>query len=321
MRASVFLLLASLLACSSAPYAPPLQRGVVAAAEPAAAKIGADVLRGGGSAVDAAVAVQFALAVTHPGAGNIGGGGFLLVCEPRGRVHALDYRETAPAAAHPKLFQDADGNVVEHLSLNSHLAAGVPGTVRGMWEAHRKFGKLPWKDLLAPAIRLAEQGFAIDAALARSIAESAARFSALPEKFRGHVNFTKYFHGKTGDRLVQEELAATLRRIAEKGPDGFYRGETARLIVEEMKRGGGLITPEDLESYRAKWRMPVEGTYRGHRVVSMPPPSSGGVALVQMLNMLEGFQPPPMHSPMHLHLVAEIEKRVFADRSVHLGDS
>jgi gamma-glutamyltranspeptidase / glutathione hydrolase len=296
---------------------PVLARGVVAAPESVASEVGAAILRAGGNAVDAAVAVQFALAVTYPRAGNLGGGGFMLVHTDSGDV-AIDYRETAPAAATRDLYLDAAGQVVEGLSLDTHRAAGVPGSVAGMWLAHSRFGSLPWPRLLAPAIRLAEQGWRIDA-------RTAATFAG--EK---RNNFHDYFHGAAGELLVQKELAATLRRIAAQGPDGFYRGETARLIVAEMVRGGGLITLDDLAGYRPMVRVPVTGSYRGLRVVSMPPPSSGGVALIELLNLLEPYEPARLivHSdgyvnPLrasYMHLVAEIEKRVFADRAEYLGD-
>ena len=286
-----------------------LAGGVVAAPESLAAEVGAAVLRRGGNAVDAAVAVHFALAVTFPNAGNLGGGGFLLVHTDSGEV-ALDFRETAPAAATRDMYLDAGGRVVEGLSLDTHLAAGVPGSVAGMWEAHRRFGSLPWRELLAPAIALAERGWRIHPWTARTFAEESRH------------NFRDYFHGAAGDLLVQKELAATLRRIADGGRDGFYRGETARLLVAEMRRGGGLVTPADLERYEPRWRTPVAGDYRGCRVVSMPPPSSGGVALLQLLHMLEGFRPDSLghDGAAYVSLLAELEARVFADRAEHLGD-
>ncbi len=285
-----------------------LDRGVVVSPEPRAGEVGAAVLRRGGNAVDAAVATFFALAVTFPNAGNLGGGGFMMIHTDRGAT-ALDFRETAPGKAHRDLYLDKDGNVVPDLSLRTHLASGVPGSVQGVWESHRKYGTLPWKDLLAPAIRLAEEGFALDEWTARS-------FSHGPKE----TNFGKYFRGKPREVFRQSELAATLRRIAEKGPDDFYRGETSRLIVAEMKRGNGIITLKDLDEYRAVWRAPAEGRYRGHRIVSMPPPSSGGIAVIQILQMLEKFEVPKHNSPEYVHLLAEIEKRVFADRSHWLGD-
>jgi gamma-glutamyltranspeptidase/glutathione hydrolase len=302
--------LLALVSCAAPPPAlPRLERGAVASPEPHASEVGAEILRQGGNAVDAAIAVHFALAVTFPNAGNLGGGGFMLVHTAAGET-AIDYRETAPAAAHRDLFLDEKGEVVPGLSLHSRKASGVPGSVAGMWLAHAKFGTLPWKKLLEPAVRLAEDGWRLDPWTARSFASERRN------------NFADYFKGQAGDRFVQKELAATLRRVAEHGRDGFYTGETARRIVEEMKRGGGLITLEDLAAYEAKVRTPVEGTYRGLRVVSMPPPSSGGVALLQLLHMLERTEPAKLgrHSAAHVHAVAEMEKRVFADRSEHLGD-
>ena len=297
-----------LAGCSATPL-PRLDRGAVAAPEAHAARVGVDILRRGGNAVDAAVAVQFALAVTFPNAGNLGGGGFMLV-HHRNKNAAIDYRERAPAAATRDMFLDRAGNVVPRLSLDTALAAGVPGTVAGMWLAHRRFGSLPWKDLVEPAVRLAEEGWILDAWSARSFASETRH------------NARDYFKGAAGERLVQKELAATLRRIADGGPDGFYRGETARLVVEEMKRSNGLITLEDLAAYEAKERAPLEGSYRGLRVVSMPPPSSGGVALLQLLGMIgpKEVRALGFHSAAHLHAVCEIEKRVFADRSEYLGD-
>jgi gamma-glutamyltranspeptidase/glutathione hydrolase len=281
----------------------------VASPEPHASEVGAAVLRRGGNAVDAAIAVQFALAVTFPNAGNLGGGGFMLVRKD-GRETSFDYRETAPAAGHRDLFLGPDGNVVPRLSLDTAKAAGVPGSVAGMALAHRRFGSLPWKELVLPAVRLAEEGWTLDAWSARSFAAERRN------------NAAEFLRGREGERFVQKELAATLRRIAERGSDGFYRGETARLIVEEMRRSDGLITLEDLARYEAKERVPVEGAYRGLRVVSMPPPSSGGIALLQLLNMMERFEPGalPFHGAEHVHLACELEKRAFADRAEHLGD-
>ena len=299
---------------SAAPHARPprtavLDRGVVSAPESLAAEVGARILRDGGNAVDAAIAVHFALAVTFPNAGNLGGGGFMLVHTDSGDV-AIDYRETAPAAATRDMFLDASGNVVPGMSLDSRSAAGVPGSVAGMWLAHRRYGTLPWRDLLAPAIRLAADGWTLDA-------WTAARFA---EEDRD--GFRAYFHGAAGERLVQSELAATLHRIAARGRDGFYRGETARLLVAEMARGGGRIRADDLARYQPRLRAPIAGTYRGLRVVSMPPPSSGGVGLLQLLNLLERFEPARLgrEDAAYLHLVAELEARVFADRAEYLGD-
>jgi gamma-glutamyltranspeptidase / glutathione hydrolase len=287
-----------------------LERGAVAAPESVAAEVGARVLRDGGNAVDAAVAVQFALAVTYPRAGNLGGGGFLLVHTDSGDV-AVDYRETAPAAARRDMYLDASGNVVPGLSLETHRAAGVPGSVAGMWLAHRRWGRLPWRRLVAPAVELAECGWRVDA-------RTAAQFAELKDR----PGFAAYFHGRAGDLLVQKELAATLRRIAAHGADGFYRGVTARRIADEMRRGGGLVTEADLASYCALYRAPVSGEYRGLRVVAMSPPSSGGIGLLQLLHLVEPREPARLGagSAALAHLYAEAEKRVFADRSRWLGD-
>lgn len=307
MRRTVAALLLA-AGCATSP-SPALDAGAVASPEPHATRAGLDVLRRGGNAVDAAVAVHFALAVTFPNAGNLGGGGFMLVRRD-GRDTAIDYRERAPAAARRDMYLDRAGNVVPRLSLDSARAVGVPGSVAGMWLAHRRFGSLPWKELLAPAVRLAEEGWILDPWSAKSFASETRH------------NAREYLKGEAGERFVQPELAATLKRVAEKGPDDFYRGETARLLVEEMKRSDGLITPQDLAAYEAKERVPLAGSYRGLRVISMPPPSSGGVALLQLLGMAErgDLRALGFHSAAHLHAVCEMEKRVFADRAAYLGD-
>lgn len=303
-----------LIGCrSSLPTVETPPTGAVASPEPLAAEVGAEVLRDGGNAVDAAVAVGFALSVTLPAAGNLGGGGFMLVrCGDEEK--AIDYRETAPTGATRDMYLDAEGNVHATRSLYGPLAAGVPGTVRGLWEAHRRYGTRPWADLVAPAIRLAEEGFVLDAARARSFAATGEAMNRLG------LNFAMYFRGQAGETFRQPELAATLRRIAERGADGFYEGRTAELIEEEMRRGGGLITRDDLRDYRAVVREPLRARVGELTVVSMPPPSSGGVALVQMLKMIHGRELPEHNSAEYIHLVAEIEKRVFADRSYWLGD-
>jgi gamma-glutamyltranspeptidase/glutathione hydrolase len=315
VRAAILAAFVLFCGCASAP-AQRLERGVVAAPERHAADVGAAILRKGGNAVDASVAVAFALAVTFPEAGNLGGGGFMLVHHEGEPDVAIDYRETAPRRATRDMFLDEKGNVVPGRSLRTHLASGVPGTVAGLWEAHRRAGSLPWADLVEPAIHLAEDGFDLDPRVARRIDEAR-------ESKDAHPSFAKYF--PPGKRLVQKELAATLRRIAEQGADGFYRGETAKLIADEMRKGGGLIDEEDLVSYKAKVREPVSGTYRRRRVVSMPPPSSGGVALIEMLNLWEvspaaaigGFT---MLGAPRFGAICGIENIVFADRSAWLGD-
>ena len=289
----------------------------VAAPDRHGAEAARQVIEEGGNAVDAAIATAFVLAVTFPEAGNLGGGGFMTL-HLDGRQDFLDFRETAPAAASRDMYLDAAGAVIPDGSLVGARAAGVPGTVAGLWAAHQRYGTLPWKRLLAPAIRLARQGFVIDPQLARLLAEQQADLA-------GRTNFDRYFGGlAAGTTLRQPELAATLERIAREGPKGFYRGRTARLIVEEMRRGGGLITAADLAAYAPVWREPLRFDWRGQQVITAPPPSSGGVALAQLLGMKERLAPAfagqPLNSTRYVHLVAEISKRVFADRAEYLGD-
>lgn len=295
------------------------ERGMVTSDAPLATDAGVRILRDGGNAIDAAVATAFALAVVYPEAGNIGGGGFMVVRLADGTTAALDFREKAPLAATRDMFLDEQGNPTDK-SVVGYLASGVPGAVAGLYAAHERFGKLPWKDVVAPAIRLAEEGFIVDAELAASIAAAADRLG----RFEGsRALFLP--NGQPiaeGTRWRIPELAATLRRIAERGPAGFYEGETADLIVAEMQRGGGIITHEDLRRYEAKWRDPVVFSYRGHTVISMPPPSSGGLTLALIANILEGYDLRALgwHSPEALHYTAEAMRRAFADRNHYLGD-
>lgn len=294
-----------------------LEAAAVAAPDRHSAEVAAQVLRRGGNAVDAAVATGFALAVTHPEAGNIGGGGFMtLVVDGQG--YFLDYREMAPQGARRDMYLDESGEVVADLSTVGARAAGVPGTVMGLWEAHRRFGSLPWAELLTPAIVLARQGFIVDE---RQVAErdGAAKF------FAGRTNFDRYFGGmQAGKRFVQEELAQTLERIADRGPEDFYRGRTAELLVAQMQRSDGLISATDLHAYRAIWREPLRFEWQGQVVYTAPPPSSGGIALAQLLGIkalrAQDFAGVPLNSARYVHLLAEIEKRVFADRADYLGD-
>ena len=281
------------------------------------AQVSQEILNAGGNAVDAAVAAGFALAVTFIDAGNIGGGGFMTI-KMGDEVAFLDYREKAPSGAHKDMYLDAEGNVIADITLIGAQAVGVPGTVAGFWEAHKKFGKLPWKVLINPAIKLASEGFIPAPALVDSV-------HRLKGQFVGKTNFNSYFSSmKVGRLFKQPELAKTLGRIAESGADDFYRGETAALIVEEMLSSNGLITAEDLESYKAVWREPVRSTWREYEVISAPPPSSGGFAIVQLLKMkdyLDDFFKGLEHnSAQYIHLIAEMEKRVFADRAEYLGD-
>jgi gamma-glutamyltranspeptidase/glutathione hydrolase len=293
------------------------QHGIVVAVSPPGAEAGRDILRKGGNAVDAAVATAFAMAVTYPAAGNIGGGGFMLVY-PGGKQEpvVIDYRETAPAAASRTMFHKGD-------SLYSHRVVGIPGTVRGLALAHQKFGRLPWRDVVLPAVHLAEDGFTIDQALARSLNSVVPFGGDFPELRRVFGKDEGQKSWRAGDRLLQKDLGRTLRLIADKGADAFYEGPIADLLCEEMRRGGGLITKPDLAAYRAKARKPIHGTYRGHDVYGPPPPSSGGICLVEMLNILENFD---LHkqgrfSPQTLHVMIETMRRAYCDRARHLGDA
>lgn len=292
--------------------------GMVATTDRVASEIGAEVLRQGGNAIDAAVAIHFALAVVNPEAGNIGGGGFLVVRTASGETAALDFRETAPRAATRDMFLDRQGAPTDR-SRVGHLAAGVPGSVAGMWEAHQRFGSRPWVDLVQPAVNLAE-GIVVHERLARSLQEHEARL-------RRHATTAATFlpdgrPPRVGDRFVQRDLAATLRRIAREGRDGFYRGPTAALVEDEMRRGGGILTRDDLAGYDAVWRSPIVFRYRDHTVVSMPPPSSGGATIAAILGMLEGVDLTAAGhlSRDHAHVWTEAVKRAFVDRNAYLAD-
>ena len=291
------------------------KNGMVACVSPEAADVGVAVLKQGGTAVDSAVAVAFAMAVTHPAAGNIGGGGFMLVYPPGGEPTVFDYRETAPAAVNRDTFAKTTDWI-------NHKAVGVPGTVRGLELAHQKFGKLPWKDLVTPAVRLAGDGFVLDASTAKSLNEVLKRKPGNDE-FRRVLGKPGGGPWQVGDRWVQKDLAQTLRKIADGGADAFYSGELADLMVAEMKAGGGYITKDDLGGYKAKERKPIHGTYRGYDVYGPPPPSSGAIALVEMLNVLEGFGLAKLGSGSAeaRHLIAEAMRRAYADRARYLGDS
>ncbi len=302
-------------AATQGPYR--LDAGAVAAPDRYGAGAAAEVLRAGGNAVDAAVATAFALAVTYPQAGNLGGGGFMTLYMD-GKSYFLDYRERAPFGATRDMYLDEHGAVVPDLSLVGHHAVAVPGTVAGLWLAHARFGKLSWQRDLAPALRYARDGFVVSRFLADAVREET-------KLLAGRTNFDRYFASvRTGTRWRQPELAATLARIQALGPDGFYSGETADRLLAEMRRGGGLVTRADLVSYRALWREPLVARWRDYQVVTAPPPSSGGIGLVQLLEMKDDLAPlfanETHNSPQYLHLLAEIEKRVFADRAEYLGD-
>src|SRR6058998_1013396 len=294
------------------------RHAMVVSGHPLASDVGVEILRRGGNAVDAAVAVAFALAVVEPVAGNIGGGGFMLIRDPGGTVRALDYREAAPRRATPGMYVDSTGKPAAS-SLTGHLSVAVPGSVAGLWEAHRKYGKLRWKDLVAPAIVLARDGHVLDGPRSHQIAREAPRLARFPAS---RAQFLRNGEAPpAGTRFVQAELAHTLELIADSGPKVFYRGQIAELLVREMERGGGLITRDDLARYRAKWRAPLQIDYRGYTIYTMPPPSGGGVTLAEILNTMEGFGPlPAFGSARLLHLQAEAMRRAYADRNAFLGD-
>jgi gamma-glutamyltranspeptidase/glutathione hydrolase len=331
LRPRVWLLLALVIAASTTPRAGsgmeqtdlgvPSKDGLVVCVSAPACDAGASVLSQGGNAVDAAVATAFALAVTHPAAGNIGGGGFMIVRTPAGDVTAFEYREKAPLRSTQTMYLDGDGRIVRALTSAGYLAPGVPGTVRGLELAHQKFGKLPWKSVVAPSVTLAN-GFTMSAALARGLnREVQGPMAPFPSSVAA---FGKPGGGEwtAGDRLIQADLAKTLAAIADGGADVFYRGWIADRIAEDMKANGGLITKDDLAAYRARERPPVRGTYKGFDIVSMPPPSSGGVALVEMLNIVEPFdlKSKGLLTAPALHLQIEAMRRAYLDRARHLGD-
>ncbi len=295
------------------------RQGMVVSQHDLASQIGYQVIKDGGNAIDAAVATAFALAVTHPTAGNIGGGGFIVYRPAAGGPVAYDFRETAPAGASPTMWL-RDGKYDHDRHHLSHRAVGVPGTVAGLHLAWKEHGSKPWKDLVMPAVALARDGFEVTHGLARSLKGVLPHFRKWPASL---AQFSKQgVPYEAGEVLRQPDLARSLQRIAERGPAGFYEGETAALIEKEMKAHDGLITRADLKAYRAKKRDVVTGTYRGYEIIGMPPPSSGGVAVIQMLNLLEGFdlQAAGYGSAQTLHYLAEAMRRAFADRARHLGD-
>ena len=343
---SAALLIALLFAFLTVPLGaaskPPVraEHGMVVSANRIASEVGAEILRKGGNAIDAAIATGFALAVVHPAAGNIGGGGFMIVRLADGTTTGLDFREKAPLAADERMYVDDRAQLVRGLNHNGYLAVGVPGTVAGFALAHKKYGKLPWARLLQPAVKLAEKGFPLSYKLASDFRVKAPDFKRYPASARKFLKPGGSFY-EEGEVWRQPDLAATLKRIAWRGADGFYKGKTAELIERclmvsmhehlgvfpelierQMKANGGLITREDLAAYEPKERQPIEVDYRGYRVISMPPPSSGGVTLGIMLNILEGYDLEPLghNSAAYLHLLTEAMRRAFRDRARYLGD-
>jgi gamma-glutamyltranspeptidase/glutathione hydrolase len=296
------------------------KNGMVVSAHPEASQVGIEILKKGGNAIDAAVAVQFALAVVYPNAGNIGGGGFMVYRSSKGEVNTLDFREKAAASASRNMYLDSVGNPIVDKSLYGHLAAGVPGSVDGMVQAHQKYGKLTWTEVLKPAINLAEKGFKITKRQAAELNSLHQKFIKFNPDGTAFVNLESTW--KENDLLVQTELANTLKLVQQKGRSGFYEGTVADAIVAEMQSGKGLVTKEDLKNYHSAWRKPITGNYRGYKVITMPPTSSGGIALVQLLKSVEPF---PLKRWGHnadstVQVIVEAERRVYADRAKHLGD-
>ncbi|MFN3650197.1 MAG: gamma-glutamyltransferase [Armatimonadota bacterium] len=295
------------------------RHGMVASASAHASRVGAEVLRKGGNAVDAAVAVGLALAVTYPAAGNLGGGGFMVLRMADGTASVVDFRETAPAAASREMYLDPKGDVIPEASTVGYRAVGVPGTVAGLALALERYGTRRWSDMVEPARKLAAEGFPVSYELAGDLRRTRL-LSRFPETRRIFQRDGDYY--EPGERLRQPDLAATLRRLQKEGPEELYTGRTARLLADEMRAHGGLITPEDLKAYRPVIREPLRGRYRGYEILTMPPPSSGGVALLQMLNVLERFELRSLghSSSERYHLLIETMRRAFADRSEYLGD-
>ncbi|WP_139510211.1 gamma-glutamyltransferase, partial [Escherichia coli] len=297
------------------------KQGMVASVDATATQVGVDILKEGGNAVDAAVAVGYALAVTHPQAGNLGGGGFMLIRSKNGNTTAIDFREMAPAKATRDMFLDDQGNPDSKKSLTSHLASGTPGTVAGFSLALEKYGTMPLNKVVQPAFKLARDGFIVNDALADDLKTYGSE--VLPNHENSKAIFWKEGAPlKKGDKLVQANLAKSLEMIAENGPDEFYKGTIAEQIAQEMQKNGGLITKEDLAAYKAVERTPISGEYRGYQVYSMPPPSSGGIHIVQILNILENFDMKKygFGSADAMQIMAEAEKYAYADRSEYLGD-
>ena len=294
--------------------------GMVVSAHPLASEVGTNILKQGGNAIDAAIAVQLALAVVYPAAGNIGGGGFMVITDQKGQTVTLDFREKAPSAANRDLYLDSKGDVIEGLSTSSHLAVGVPGTVDGIFTIFEKYSKLKNFDLLIkPAIELAANGYKITSAEANDLNYSESEFKRL-NKYA--IPFVKSTAWKQGDVLKQTDLAETLQRIMKNGRSEFYEGKTAEMLVKCISENKGIITLDDLKKYKSVWRKPIAGHYRGYTILSMAPPSSGGVLLLQMLKMLEPYDLKTMgfQSKQYIHLLTEVQRRSYADRSVYLGD-
>ena len=321
VRNSIFVLIVFNLLLSKFPDATNYN-GMVVSSNKYASDIGVQVLKDGGNAIDAAIAVSFALAVVHPGAGNIGGGGFMVIRTADGEVRTIDFREKAPSLASQDMFLDDSLNVIPDKSWSTALASGVPGSVSGMWLAHEKYGTKPWYSLIKPSVQLAKHGFDLDA-LNCSYLNSDKYSSFLSKDIEAKAIFTKKSNYRIGEKFIQSDLANTLKRISYYGAKEFYEGETSKNIIKCMNRTGGIITADDLKNYRAVERNPIEFEYKGYKIYTMPPPSSGGIALAGILNQLENIDLSliPYQSSDYIHYIVEAEKRVYSDRAFFLGDS
>jgi gamma-glutamyltranspeptidase / glutathione hydrolase len=297
------------------------KQGMVASSEKLASQIGIETLKKGGNAVDAAVAVGFALAVTHPAAGNLGGGGFMMIRFSNGQTASIDYRETTPAAARRDVYLDSAGQIIPKASTQGYRASGVPGTPAGLCLAQKKYGRLSFKEVIQPAIDLAEQGFPVSDSFSDSLREAAPLLGQFPESRRLYLNGGKFF--ESGDKLIQKDLAGSLKSIRDNGADGFYKGELAAKVAAAYESHGNWITRDDLSKYEPKFRTPLRGSYRGYDIITMPPPSSGGTVLLEMLNILEGFNVSGMGagSSRTIHLMAEAMRSAFRDRAELMGDT
>ena len=295
------------------------KHAMVSSAHPLASAIGVKIMKNGGNAIDAAIATHFALAVVYPQAGNIGGGGFAVVRMNDGTVNSLDFREKAPALAHGEMYLNADGQLNNQFSTHGHMASGVPGAVDGMFVLHQKYGTLPMSELIQPSINLAKYGYTLTALAAELL-------NTKQEEFQTYNRWSTPYHNdqswQAGDTITQPDLAQTLRHIQSNGRNGFYQGLVADQIVAEMQSGNGLISSEDLKNYQSVWRKPITGNYRGHQIISMAPPSSGGIALIQLLQGIEGYPIADWghNSVKTIHLMTELQRRVYADRATYLGD-
>ena len=321
IRLFILVIIFSQIKCTPPSVPVKAKNGMVVSASTIASKVGVEILKSGGNAVDAAVATGFALAVTLPYAGNIGGGGFMVIHLNNGVNTSIDYREKAPLAAFKNMYLDSAGNVIPGLSLEGITSVGVPGSVAGMIYALEKYGSLPLRDVIQPAINLAENGWALNKATANGFKKYSKIFKNYPSTYKIFTNNGEPF--KEGDLFKQPDLAYTLKLIRDNGFNGFYKGQVSDLIVKQMEKMGGFITHADLENYKPVERKPIIGNYRGYKIVSMPPPSSGGIALVQLLNILENFKinKDDWGSSLYIHRLVEAMKYVYADRTVHLGDA